>query len=381
MLLEKRINIMLLKNEKKIKNMIKTGSVKLPKIVLNENGTYSFSGEMVDVSSLEELNEYKKNYSDIYDIVKESYKSQIANIYKRALTHLTSNGEKNSISNWLDKIFNGKAVTGNKLFMQKVYMANETENAVKDVKFVVNFANEAKGFVPEFRPFDIASLLGERSKEGISYILPEINENGVVAKIDDKHFDVSLIGVDGKKAEELKNFMLDEAIKYGDRSREQTEKIFKLFSISRTLADGFELGNSKMVYKNTRELAEISMDLFGVDNSKFVKSNKKVYPAVADDFEQIAGAEGLEDEGFSNVEQASEKQTNESEKEHSQKFEVNSIDMKTPYMSECGLDDNKNMVITLKANGDSFVVKIKNGKMEVFNKAQQNSESENELQK
>lgn len=374
MLLEIRINVMLLKNEKKLKNIIKTESVKLPKIVLNENGTYSFSGEMVDVSSLEELNEYKKNYSDIYDIVKESYKSQIANIYKKALTHLASNGEKNSISNWLDKIFNGKVVTGNKLFMQKVYMANETENAVKDVKFVVNFANEAKGFVPEFKPFDVASLLGERSKEGISYILPEINENGVVAKIDDKHFDVNLIGVDDKKAEEIKNFIFDEVIKYGDRNREQTEKIFKLFSISRTLADGFELGNSKMVYKNTRELAEISMDLFGIDNSKFMKPNKKVYPVVDDDFEQDVDAEGFEDE-----EQTNQKQINESEKELSQKFEVNSIDMKTPYMSECGLDDNKNMVITLKANGDSFVVKIKNGKMEVFNKAQQTSELENEL--
>lgn len=374
MLLEIRINVMLLKNEKKLKNIIKTESVKLPNIVLNENGTYSFSGEMVDVSSLEELNEYKKNYSDIYDIVKESYKSQIANIYKKALTHLASNGEKNSISNWLDKIFNGKAVTGNKLFMQKVYMANETENAVKDVKFVVNFANEAKGFVPEFKPFDVASLLGERSKEGISYILPEINENGVVAKIDDKHFDVNLIGVDDKKAEEIKNFIFDEVIKYGDRNREQTEKIFKLFSISRTLADGFELGNSKMVYKNTRELAEISMDLFGIDNSKFIKQNKKVYPVVDEDFEQNVDAEGFEDE-----EQINQKQINESEKELSQKFEVDSIDMKTPYMSECGLDDNKNMVITLKANGDSFVVKIKNGKMEVFNKAQQTSEFENEL--
>ena len=248
----------------KVKSILREGAeASLPVFDKNNDGEYELV-DHVEISTIGELKEYMKAYSEIAAIIKRNFQRQISAIYRNALSGMilkTTDGK--SSSKVLDNL--GSSFTDTDFDLQRIVGSELSERTVLRLLKTEPFAGR------RFKPgTELINLMKVSDDDGL-IILPKMSENGVIAVPDENLGSISLqynrYSLDA--AEEIKSYMLDAAYSIEDPelSSEVVERINTLFR-STQMAD--DLGE----YNFLKRLASVAIELVGVDLSAF---NKRKY--------------------------------------------------------------------------------------------------------
>ena len=256
----------------------------LPSFEVNEKGEYQYVGTQT-ISSLAEYSEYMKKYSAIAKYIKQNYSSVISRIYKNALNSLIASKERYNISKNDYSLMNkvGKTFTVSSL--------NEERN--QNYEQMLNYVTKAAYQTRRLKPnSEIVNILANAENSFTDrdrfYVLPQINDNGVVLKQKknnmnflEAQFDL----VSEADAKAIENFMLETANSLDKSTAESVKaQIVKIFDASKKAGNNIKNGVTNNVINELTELTSNMVDLVGVDLSSYEKKPRKSH--LSNDFEQ-----------------------------------------------------------------------------------------------
>lgn len=262
----KRINI-------KAKHLVRTsGEISLPVFNKNANGEYESVGQ-TSVKKLKDLKFYLSTYQEIAKIIKENYSREIYRIYENALSNLIlSNNNKQDLfeeyaNGWTDEHFLAKKRNGLSINSRTLKRIIKSEAfSEKRFKPAKNLINNIKNPMNNSKYF----------------ILPEMTENGVVV-VPDETFDCLAVRFNKYSVEEAENieaylYSVANEIEDPEFSNYSSQKIEELFNLSKKAKERTVDAETLL-----RNMAEVSIDLMGVDmtpyEKKKVSSRSKTEPS------------------------------------------------------------------------------------------------------
>ena len=157
----------IIKGEKRLAKKLdksKLAYAKMPLFFKGFDGEWLFTGQTTKIYTIEEFEEYKKMYAEIYDLIQQNYASSIANVYKVALNSFVSyEGQRGKTSELFDLMLRGKTVTLGKVFAKA--NSNNDRNAIASMKHILNGTNQVAGGKTgqPFKPFRL-------SGKGMEYV-------------------------------------------------------------------------------------------------------------------------------------------------------------------------------------------------------------------
>lgn len=355
----------IIKGEKRLAKKLdksKLAYAKMPLFFKGLDGEWLFTGQTTKIYTIEEFEEYKKMYAEIYDLIKQNYAASIANVYKVALNSFVSyEGQKGKTSELFDLMMRGKSVSLGKVF-GKANSVNDRD-AIASMKHILNGTNQiVNGRTGQpFRPFRL-------SGKGMEYIFPEFSGKGVVAQVEGKNVSVKFRSVSQDDADRLRDYMLS-CVPGTTKEEVMLQQIVEeYFAISKHAADLVKGGAPEDVYKAFSELNLMSAYLFDTDLSAYETAkpqegfDEDYIPDGSDlggddDFEQVVT---IDEEPVSLPETDPKTQT------------VAGFDMLAKYVTEPVVKDGA-VVIRISPTDGAFVV--------TFNAETQTYTVENEKQK
>lgn len=329
----------IIKDEKTITKKLSNQEIdyaKLPVFFKDADNGWVFTGQTNRIYTIEELNEYKEMYAEIYDFIRENFASSIANVYKTALnSFVVYDGQKSKVSELYDTLLRGKSVTNSKVFAKA--NSNNDKDTVASIKYILNGTNKllSKRTNQPFKPFRL-------SGKGMEYVLPEFSAEGVLAKVDGRQISVKFKSVGEQDAKALKDFML--SCVPGETKEEKMLQgiVDEYFSVSKQTADLIKAGAPEDIARAFSELNFMSAYLFDTDLSAYHKPQSQ-----EDEFD------------YESQDIAGDDFTGETEHivpvENVTNNVVGGFDFKVPYQTEPVME-NGEMFIRISPKDGSFVV-------------------------
>lgn len=353
----------IIKGEKTIARKLdknKMAYAKMPMFFKDLDGAWFFTGQTIKIYTVEEFEEYKKLYAEIYDMIQQNYAASIANVYKAALNSFVSyEGQKSKTSELFDMMMRGKTVSVGKVFAKA--NANNDRNTIASMKHILNGANQlSMGRTGQpFKPFRL-------SGKGMEYVLPEFSSKGVVAQVEGKNVSVKFRSTSKEDADRLRDYML--SCIPGETKEELILKqvVDEYFAISKQAADLVQSGAAAEVYDAFSELNMMSAYLFDTDLSAY----EKVQPEDFEFGDETYTPDESDLGGDDNFEQII--LPVEEDKTDAKSQTVAGFDMVAKYVSEPVVKDGA-VVIRISPTEGAFVV--------TFNTETQTYTVENEKQK
>ena len=323
----------------------KLAYAKMPLFFKDLDGAWFFTGQTIKIYTLEEFEEYKKLYAEIYDMIQQHYASSITNVYKAALNSFVSyDGQKGKTSELFDMMMRGKTVTVGKVFAKA--NSNNDRNSIASMKHILNGTNQlVNGRTGQpFKPFRL-------SGKGMEYILPEFSSKGVVAQVEGKNISVKFRSVGKDDADRLREYML--SCVPGETKEELILKqvVDEYFAISKQAATLVQSGAAADVYDAFSELNMMSAYLFDTDLSAYEKVELEDYE-FEDDFYAPDESDLGGDEEFN---QTIIPEDESGDKVESKPQTVARIDMLAKYVTEPVVKDGA-VVIRISPTDGAFVV-------------------------
>lgn len=255
-------------NISSMQNDILSGeSVKFPYFKKQSDGSYVYSGQNVEIKTLGELKKYLEYYKELKDYISKNFSGSIKKIYISSFANLTSHPSKSS--GFFEK-FKGKSGLSKKVTTGDLKPSSEDDRI--NLKLISGAVNSNMGVIN--KPFRISQIGANENNADISYILPEITENGVTCSVKDGKVLVNLVALSKNEGEEIQEYLYSQIDEMPEELKKNySEKIECIFSLSNQLAQaaGEENGNS---YYLSSDLAKLTIDVFGIDTASFLKKSK-----------------------------------------------------------------------------------------------------------
>ena len=264
-----------MKEVKKKVKMIKAedGAVALPILKKMDDGNYVVLGT-VDVSKMSEIREYLKEYKEVSDLIRGTYRREIANIFHSALGELVGRTALPSGDNSSQRV-PVEALGGE--FNDTEYLSRATIGRGLSQKTIERILASNGVGVKRYKPGNEITQLMQAADSTGYMILPEMSDNGVVA-MPDKHtntISLKFRKFNGEDASIIKNYLLSVAdtVEGGEVCK---QKIEEMFDTSSELAE-VDTPYSDLEKHLLGKLGQEAVDLMGVDLTPFKKkTNTKV---------------------------------------------------------------------------------------------------------
>ena len=353
----------IIKGEKRLAKKLdksKLAYAKMPLFFKGFDGEWLFTGQTTKIYTIEEFEEYKKMYAEIYDLIQQNYASSIANVYKVALNSFVSyEGQRGKTSELFDLMLRGKTVTLGKVFAKA--NSNNDRNAIASMKHILNGTNQVAGGKTgqPFKPFRL-------SGKGMEYIFPEFSSKGVVAQVEGKNVSVKFRSVGKEDADRLRDFMLSCVPGTTAEELMLQQIVDEYFAISKQAAALVSAGAPEDVYKAFSELNLMSAYLFDTDLSAYEKA--KPSEEEFDDVYGVGETDLGEPDGYEQVVISEQDETGDTQKSQT----AIAFDMLAKYVTEPVVKDGS-VVIRISPADGAFVV--------TFNADTQTYTVENDKQK
>ena len=262
----------IIKNEKKYRKKFEKDPsfvVELPNIKKGADGMWRNGGDLVEISTLSEFNDYVNDNEELYAILKRDYPAVISTIWRNTFAKLTGD------STIASKMLHGGLISYDKI------IANQGFDEYQDTTFnyIISKLNGQRqtGKPVYIKPYkkakkEIMNMLGA-GKEG--YFLPELSENGAVvmptteSKLSVRFFAVS---ADEYTEDQVREYLLANAMAEYDftsGSTAETEAIIDdMIKQSKIAYAAIQSGNARQVQDSAEAMNFMSSLLYQPDFSE-----------------------------------------------------------------------------------------------------------------